>query len=549
LHDLVTGYDNTSSNVNYDEGSEQAAIDIQSNTTLAVANTDGKRMFNCTYDHVLGPTSTQEELYGIVNKCTSSVIEGFNATIFAYGQTGSGKTFSMYGPPNEFGNRSMQQDRSLIGVIPRAVQEIFDLSEQQDVMQVSVYVSFVQIYNEQLFDMLRDASMVSPLTIREDQGREIYVQGLSEYNVKSVNDTLQLLKIAEDNRTVRETHMNQFSSRSHSIFQIYVEQKRVSEDGGEVYLRAKYNLVDLAGSEKWNLNKYMRDEHVTEMTNINLSLHTLGRCISSLAQRSLGKDLHVPFRDSKLTRLLQDSLGGNARTYLLATVSPLKANVEETISTLKFADNAKRVMVQAVMNETRPIDHAMVKRLQTEVERLRGLLRMAGLDLGGNPVGPGESSVSQELVQHQNSVASSAGAPVMTSQQPMAVGNLAGINLLTSLEGALQTEQEKVGKFRGENERLQKEVKRLMTAGGGSGGGGGGGETAKMLMKENIIIPIIAANDAAAAINTVFQSHQLIWAEVNRMKQTVKKVSRVCVCVCVCKCMRVCVRCIEVRHI
>ncbi len=529
MHDLIVGH-NRDLGENYDEALN-AAIDIQSSTTLAVANTDGKRVFNCTYDHVLGPSSTQAELYDIVKKCTISVVEGFNATIFAYGQTGSGKTFSMYGPPNEFGNRSMQQDRSLIGVIPRAVQDVFNLSEQQDVIQVSVYVSFVQIYNEQLFDMLRDSSMISPLTIREDQGREIYVQGLSEYNVKSVSDTLQLLKIAEDNRTVRETHMNQFSSRSHSIFQIYVEQKKLSsEDGGEVYLRAKYNLVDLAGSEKWNLNKYMRDEHVTEMTNINLSLHTLGRCISSLAQRSLGKDMHVPFRDSKLTRLLQDSLGGNARTYLLATVSPLRANIEETISTLKFADNAKRVMVQAVMNETRPVDHAMVKRLQTEVERLRGLLRMAGLDVSGNPIGGPADNQSLELVQHQNQIASNSGLPIMSSQQPLAVGNLAGINLLTSLEGALQAEQEKVGKFRGENERLHKELKRLTAAGAGSNGSGGsgnGGDNAiKSLLVENIVIPINAANEAAAAINTVFQSHQLIWAEVNRMKQTVKKFFR-----------------------
>eukprot|EP00605_Chrysophyceae_sp_TOSAG23-4_P002876 GSChrysophyteH1.ASY1.ANO1.3171.1 assembled CDS len=316
-------------------------VDIQSSTTLAVESADPNgnksRMFHCTYDQVLGPSASQLDVYNSVSKCTKSVIDGFNATVFAYGQTGSGKTFSMYGPPNEFGNRSATQaDSSLIGVIPRAVNDIFNLSERADVIQASIYVSF------------------------------IYVQGLSEYNVKS-------------------THMNQFSSRSHSIFQIYLEQKRLSkDDGGEVYLRAKFNLVDLAGSEKWNLSKIMRDEHVTEMTKINLSLHTLGRCISSLAQRSLGKDVHAPFRDSKLTRLLQDSLGGNARTYLLATVSPLKMNIEETISTLKFADNAKRVM-----------------RLQNEVERLRGLLRMAGIDAIGNNVGAPADTTNTELVSTQ----------------------------------------------------------------------------------------------------------------------------------------------------
>lgn len=229
--------------------------------------------------------------------------------------------------------------------------------------------------------MLRDASMGCPLTIREDQ-KEIYVQGLSEYNVKTVADTMQLLRIAEDNRAIRETHMNQFSSRSHSIFQIYVEQKRVAVDGGEVSLKAKFNLVDLAGSEKWNTQREMGEKHITEMNNINLSLHTLGKCISSLAQKSLGKDVHIPYRESKLTRLLQDSLGGNAKTFLIATLSPARHSVEESISTLKFADRAKQVMVQAVINETRPVDHAMVQRLQKELEHLRSLLRQLTAERG-----------------------------------------------------------------------------------------------------------------------------------------------------------------------
>ena len=171
---------------------------------------------------------------------------------------------------------------------------------------------------------------------------------------------------------------------------MYVEQKQVAADGGEVYLRAKYNLVDLAGSEKWDLRQELSDDHVSEMTNINLSLHTLGRCISSLVDKAQGASTHVPYRESKLTRLLQDSLGGNARTFLIATVSPDRANCEETISTLKFADNAKRVMVQAVINETRPVDHALVQRLQSEVIRLRQLVQSAGINEGaGAPMAEG----------------------------------------------------------------------------------------------------------------------------------------------------------------
>ncbi|CAE7516223.1 KRP95, partial [Symbiodinium microadriaticum] len=157
--------------------------------------------------------------------------------------------------------------------------------------------------------------------------------------------------------------------------QVYVEQRRVAEDGGEIHLRAKFNLVDLAGSEKWNTKLNMGDDHISELTNINLSLHTLAKCISALVKVAKGKDSHIPYRESKLTRLLQDSLGGNSRTFLIATLSPSMLNVDESISTLKFADRAKQVMSQVSVNETRPVDHEMVLKLQREVKYLRQLLK------------------------------------------------------------------------------------------------------------------------------------------------------------------------------
>ena len=215
----------------------ETVVDIQSSQSLAVTTGDGKRSFQCSFDSVLGPFSSQSDLYRAVQSGTRSVLDGFNSTIFAYGQTGSGKTYSMYGPPGTETTsnvRTLPFDSESIGVIPRAINEVFALSEDPAVLQVNIYCSFVQIYNEQLFDMLRDASMITPLTIREDSSGEIYVQGLSEYNVKTVADTMQLLRIAEENRTVRQTYMNEFSSRSHSIFQLFVEQKRVAADGGEV---------------------------------------------------------------------------------------------------------------------------------------------------------------------------------------------------------------------------------------------------------------------------------------------------------------------------
>lgn len=206
--------------LNEDETSDETSITINSASSLSVTHTSEKKSFQCSFDAVLGPSSSQAEVYSTLRGCTQSVLEGINSTIFAYGQTGSGKTYSMYGPSaHESAIRSMPQEDRLAGIIPRAIREIFEHSTKPRVLQFSVYCSFVQIYNENLYDMLRDSSMSSPLSIRED-GKEVYVEGLSEYNVKSVTDTLKLLKISEENRVIRETHMNLFSSRSHSLFQV-----------------------------------------------------------------------------------------------------------------------------------------------------------------------------------------------------------------------------------------------------------------------------------------------------------------------------------------
>eukprot|EP01034_Spumella_vulgaris_P022428 gene22428-28553_t len=439
----------------------------------------------------------------------------------------------MYGPPNSStsGGKAGLRDAEFMGLIPRAVNEIFDLNARSrgETIDFKVYCSFVQIYNENLFDMLRDSSMVSPLSIREDK-KEIYVQGLSEYHVQSVADTLQLLKIAEENRAIRETHMNQFSSRSHSIFQIYVEQKRLAEDGGEISYRAKFNLVDLAGSEKWNTKTHMRDAHIAEMTNINLSLHTLGKCISSLAQISILKEkeaaqrerehlksqssldkstsfltlppsgsatpsksgtantrpstvqtsgsIHVPYRDSKLTRLLQDSLGGNARTFLIATVSPARINTEESISTLKFADRAKQVMVSAIVNETRPVDHALVKRLQQEVETLKVLLKKlmdqsassAANGGGGGVSGISQSTNSLQLSASYSNLFNGGAVPNLshsTTPQKLSKNNSSfnnsrdDFNSQNALERALNKEQTHSQHLTQKNETLIRELEEL----------------------------------------------------------------------------------------
>ncbi|GMH75445.1 hypothetical protein TL16_g06767 [Triparma laevis f. inornata] len=367
---------------------------LSDNQTVAINHPN--KQLQCKYDYSFPPTCAQSDIYDRVSQCATALANGFNATIFAYGQTGSGKTHTMFGPDGydvrrtSYGGPNHAVLNEAAGVIPRSIVQIFKELNRKDlgIVSTTVYVSFVQVYNEQLYDMLRDPRRSSSLEIHEEPGVGIYVSGLSEYAVRNAGDCLALVKLGEENRAIRETHMNTASSRSHSLFQIVVEQTRI-EDGaeGERVLKSKFNLVDLAGSEKWDTKKDRKfeTEQIEELTNINLSLYTLGRCIAALSKngKALQKDPdaipgHVPYRESKLTRLLQDSLGGNSKTILIATLSPASDCLDETISTLRFADRAHSVMTFVKLNEKRPVDHALVQRLQSEVARLRALLKDGG---------------------------------------------------------------------------------------------------------------------------------------------------------------------------
>ncbi|OQS01568.1 kinesin-like protein [Achlya hypogyna] len=351
-------------------------IRATSEDTIEVQTADSN--IKCKYDAVFGPSVSQEDVYERVRECTESFLSGFNATLFAYGQTGSGKSFTMFGAETDESRYRPGLAKSQAGIIPRAIKDIFAGMVKMtsgDGVDCALFCSFVQIYNENVYDLLRDGKMDRPLAVHEDRVNGIYVEGLSEYAVRSVHDCLALLQSGEDNRAVRATHMNLVSSRSHSAFQIFLEAKR--KDG--TVTRSKFNLVDLAGSEKWHPDASMQYSHISEMTNINLSLHTLGRCIGALST----KGSHVPYRDSKLTRLLQDSLGGNTKTRIIATLSPSVDCIEESIATLKFADRAKQVMVCVRVNEQRVIDPAYVEKLEAEIAELRGLL--ASFDGGSSP--------------------------------------------------------------------------------------------------------------------------------------------------------------------
>lgn len=270
---------------------------------------------------VFGPNSLQADVFSFVRSDIEGCLKGYNCTLFAYGQTGSGKTYTMFGSTWEnqrlYRNvaRGMPSLTGKIaskapGIVPMAVDALFPLGE------FTCYCSFMQIYNEKVYDLLQDPMRIKALSIREDREEGIYVERLAEYVVEKTEDCMELLSTGERNRAVRETRFNALSSRSHSIFQLLLESDRANKRGA--LKRGKLNLCDLAGSEKYDKEGNMEKGHIRELTNINQSLVVLGKVVATLAA---GKGF-APYRESKLTRLLQDSLGAKTRTILIATITP-----------------------------------------------------------------------------------------------------------------------------------------------------------------------------------------------------------------------------------
>ncbi|CAM9493011.1 unnamed protein product, partial [Discosporangium mesarthrocarpum] len=303
-----------------------------------------------TYDRVFDPTSTQEDVFSALIPSLKTVLEGYNACVLAYGQTGAGKTYTLLGPG---GGTGLPDDHAKWGVVPRAVQLLFNglsAAVQEDpTFSYSVTCSFLQIYNEDLADLLQSGGQGASLQIREEapsggRGR-VYVNGLSSFRVGGAEDVLRYIAMGAANRRVRATQYNEVSSRSHTVMQLTVESESTggSEGGGGshvTYRQSKLSLVDLAGSEKMDTSTSISRVHFNELRCINRSLSALGNVISAVADRQRA---HVPYRDSKLTRLLQDSLGGNTRTTVIACVAASGLQINETVSTLQFADRAKKV--------------------------------------------------------------------------------------------------------------------------------------------------------------------------------------------------------------
>ncbi|PKC06950.1 kinesin-domain-containing protein, partial [Rhizophagus irregularis] len=378
-----------------------------------VVQADKKQVFS--YDYVFGPESTQQDVYDkAIVKLVDNFLEGYNVTILAYGQTSSGKTHTM----GTADSHSIPPESK--GIIPRAMQTLFSSmnSAHYKSRKFSLKVSFIEIYNEDLIDLLGESFGDSrpQVTIREDTKGNIIWNGLQEMRVNSVDEVMGFLARGSANRQVGATDMNAQSSRSHAIFSVtMIQQKYVGtsatqaparpgtpskmlepkfglrpqssmnnlrqsrrfDEGELVTVTSKFHFVDLAGSERLKRSAAVGDR-AKEGISINSGLLALGNVISALGDPNKAKHTtHIPYRDSKLTRLLQDSLGGNAQTLMIACASPAEYNLNETVNTLKYANRARNIKNIATVNQEEAgwhdIEHLqnMVLKLRSEIKSLK----------------------------------------------------------------------------------------------------------------------------------------------------------------------------------
>lgn len=382
-----------------------------------------------TFDHVFDRETLQDSIYdSCVKMLVEGCFDGYNATVFAYGQTGSGKTYTM---GTGF---DVDVNPSDVGIIPRAIQHLFEGIEQRkreaaekDVPPPTfkVTVQFMELYNEEILDLLdpskdpESRNRKSHIKVHEDASGAIYVVGVNTRPVESFSATIQLLKGGALSRATASTKMNVQSSRSHAIFTLHIRQDRVAaeipadDDGKEQdcsqttleTLTAKFHFVDLAGSERLKRTGATGDR-AKEGISINCGLLALGNVISALGDKTK-RGSHVPYRDSKLTRLLQDSLGGNSRTLMIACVSPSDRDFMETLNTLKYANRAKNIQNVVVAN-------------QDKASKLLSQLRMEN------------SLLQKELLEYK------------TGKRIVDSNGVEGINDLCTENSMLQSENEKL---------------------------------------------------------------------------------------------------------
>ncbi|XP_047050829.1 kinesin-like protein KIN-14Q [Lolium rigidum] len=402
---FLPGQENSSTSV---AGMEDRTITIITPTKYGK---DGSKSF--TFNKVFGPAATQEEVFSDMQPLIRSVLDGFNVCIFAYGQTGSGKTYTMSGP-------NLLSEQS-VGVNYRALNDLFNLQAQRKgTIDYEISVQMIEIYNEQVRDLLQDSGN-RRLEIRNTSQKGLAVPDASIVPVTSTSDVVELMNQGQKNRAVGSTAINDRSSRSHSCLTVHVQGRDITSGA---ILRGCMHLVDLAGSERVDKSEVVGDR-LKEALYINKSLSALGDVIASLAQ----KNSHVPYRNSKLTQLLQDSLGGQAKTLMFVHISPEPDAVNETISTLKFAERVASVELGAAKANK---EGGEVRELKEQIACLKAALAKKG--------GESENIRSTQSSPNIYKISRGNATPVFhKSRQPMEeVGNIEVLNNVTPMQKKLK---------------------------------------------------------------------------------------------------------------
>ncbi|KAK0674992.1 KIF27 protein, partial [Pygoscelis papua] len=352
----------------------QVCVRLVPNTQQIIIGKD--RVF--TFDFVFGKNSTQEEVYTVcIKPLLVSLTEGYNATVFAYGQTGSGKTYTIGG-----GHIASVAENEK-GIIPRAIQELFQHISENRNIDFHVKVSYIEVYKEELRDLLELETSVKELHIREDEKGNTVIVGAKEFQVECADEVISLLESGNAARHTGTTQMNEHSSRSHAIFTISICQKQPAESQKNTdaaqdsswksvqMIASKFHFVDLAGSERVTKTGNT-GERFKESIQINSGLLALGNVISALGDPKR-KSVHIPYRDAKITRILKDSLGGNAKTVMITCISPSSSDFDESLNSLKYANRAKNIRNKPVVNYNP--DQDRIDEMELEIRLLREALQ------------------------------------------------------------------------------------------------------------------------------------------------------------------------------
>lgn len=352
-----------SKNISINTDTQEIGITIPRDQQDGIVNNQ-QESWKFKFDKILHNMSQEDVYEACARDIVHHSVQGYNGTIMCYGQTGAGKTFTMSGSPQNYKYR---------GVIPRAVSQVFQEIGGLFEQNVTVRVSYVEIYNELMFDLLSDVpthEQSGNISIQEDPNGQIRMKGLSMQVCPNEEEALNMLFEGDTNRTISEHRLNKQSSRSHCIFTIHIESKsRV--DSNEKVIVSKLHLVDLAGSER---TKKTNSEGITlkEAQFINKSLSFLEQVVVAVTDKGRS---HVPYRQSKMTNILKDSIGGNCKTLMIANVWPEPTNIEESISTFKFASRMMKVSNSAVVNQHQD-PSMLIRRYEREIRDLKQELAM-----------------------------------------------------------------------------------------------------------------------------------------------------------------------------